>query len=175
MTSFAFREERLLQLSEDLKGLVEKTVNRVNNETYSPKAKELRHNLKAVADPYLQIRGWGEAVGPSGLSFVFFFPILSPLLLGPFYGDILEMSFNEAGMIANCNGVHTKNCNHISKTFQGLFKDQVDFQGPSTKEYNFTELQKCTFSVYFNKALRFELFASPISIHFSVDWSKIKS
>lgn len=51
MTSFAVREDRLLQLSEDLKGLVEKTVSGVNNETYSPKAKELRHNLKAAADP----------------------------------------------------------------------------------------------------------------------------
>lgn len=48
MTSFAVREDRLLQLSEDLKGLVEKTVSGVNNETYSPKAKELRHNLKAA-------------------------------------------------------------------------------------------------------------------------------
>ena len=51
MTSFAVREDRLLQLSEDLKGLVEKTVNGVNNETYSPKAKELRYSLKAAADP----------------------------------------------------------------------------------------------------------------------------
>ena len=79
-------------------------------------------------------------------------------------------------MIENCNRVRTENSNHISKSFQGLFKDQVDFEGPSTKEYNqFTELQKCTFSVYSNKALRFELFASPISIHFPVDWSKIDS
>ena len=59
MTSFAVREDRLLQLSEDLKGLVEKTVSGVNNETYSPKAKELRHNLKAAADPD-RIQGvWG--------------------------------------------------------------------------------------------------------------------
>ena len=56
MTSFAVREDRLLQLSEDLKGLVEKTVSGVNNETYSPKAKELRHNLKAAADP-VRIQG----------------------------------------------------------------------------------------------------------------------
>ena len=64
-----------------------------------------------------------------------------------FTENILDMSsekkkFNEAGMIAHCNRVHTKNCNHISKIFQR----------PSTKEYNFTELQKCTFPVYSNKA-----------------------
>ena len=63
MATFAVREERLLQLSEDLKGLVEKTVNGVNNETYSPKAKELRHNLKAAADPD-RIQGfWGGGGG----------------------------------------------------------------------------------------------------------------
>ena len=105
------------------------------------------------------------------------YPLL--LLLGPFYGDILETSFrkkkfNEAGMIANCNRVRTENSNHISKSFQGLFKDQVDFEGPSTKEYNqFTELQKCTFSVYSNKALRFELFASPILYIFQLTGLKL--
>lgn len=69
MTSFAVREDRLLQLSEDLKGLVEKTVSGVNNETYSPKAKELRHNLKAAADPdrIQGVWGWGGGVkGRSG-------------------------------------------------------------------------------------------------------------
>ena len=69
MTSFAVREDRLLQLSEDLKGLVEKTVSGVNNETYSPKAKELRHNLKAAADPD-RIQGfffvWGGGGGGRG-------------------------------------------------------------------------------------------------------------
>ena len=77
-------------------------------------------------------------------------------------------------MIANCNRVRTENSNHISKSFQGLFKDQVDFEGPSTKEYNqFTELQKCTFSVYSNKALRFELFASPILYIFQLTGLKL--
>ena len=63
MTSFAVREDRLLQLSEDLKGLVEKTVSGVNNETYSPKAKELRHNLKAAADPDRTQGFWGGGGG----------------------------------------------------------------------------------------------------------------
>ena len=65
MTSFAVREDRLLQLSEDLKGLVEKTVSGVNNETYSPKAKELRYNLKAAADPDL-IQGFFLGGGGGG-------------------------------------------------------------------------------------------------------------
>ena len=88
-----------------------------------------------------------------------------------------KKKFNEAGMIANCNRVRTKYSNHISKTFQGLFKDQVDFEGPSTKEYNQLQSYKNAHShaVYSNNALRFELFASPISIHFPVDWSKIDS
>lgn len=67
MTSFAVREDRLLQLSEDLKGLVEKTVSGVNNETYSPKTKELRHNLKAAADPD-RIQGFGGGGGVKGQS-----------------------------------------------------------------------------------------------------------
>ena len=43
--------------------------------------------------------------------------------------------------------VHTKNCNHFSRTFQG----------PPARNTISQIVQKCTFPVYSNKALRLEL------------------
>ena len=57
--------------------------------------------------------------------------------------------------------VHTKNCNHFSRT-------TLDFQGPPPTKIFSRIVQKCTFPVYSNKALRLELFASPTSLHFSL-------
>ena len=56
-----------------------------------------------------------------------FFLILYHCCWVRFTENILDMSFrkkefNEVGIIANCNRVHTKNCNHI---FQRLFKDHL--------------------------------------------------
>ena len=51
--------------------------------------------------------------------------------------------------------VHTKNCNHFSRTFQGL----------PTRNIISQIVQKCIFPVYSNKTLRLELFASPTSLH----------
>ena len=61
------------------------------------------------------------------------------------------------------------------KKWQPLFKEfpktTLDFQGPPTRNIISQILQKCTFLVYSNKALRHELFASPTSLHFSVHLS----
>ena len=58
---------------------------------------------------------------------------------------------------------------------QPFFKDfsrtTLDFQGPPTRNMISQIVQKCTFPVYSNKALRLELFASPTSLHFSVHLS----
>ena len=62
------------------------------------------------------------------------------------------------GMSMSAGRVHTKNCNHFSRTFQG----------PPTRNIISQIVQKCTFPVYSNKTLRLELFASPTSLHFSV-------
>ena len=73
------------------------------------------------------------------------YPLL--LLLGPFYGDILEMSFRKKNSTKPAwSQTVTGFVQNIPTIFERLFKDQVDFEGPSTKEYNqFTDLQKCTF------------------------------
>ena len=68
--------------------------------------------------------------------------------------------------------VHTKNSNHFSRTFQGLFKDHIRFfQGQPTRNIISQIVQKCIFPVYSNRTLRLELFASPTSLHFSVHLS----
>ena len=60
------------------------------------------------------------------------------------------------------NRVHTKNCNHFSRTFQGQ---------PTRNIISQIIVQKCTLPVYSNKTFRLELFASPTSPHCSVHWS----
>ena len=60
------------------------------------------------------------------------------------------------------NRVHTKNCNHFSRTFQGP---------PTRNIISQIIVQKCTLPVYSNKTFRLELFASPASPHCSVHWS----
>ena len=61
------------------------------------------------------------------------------------------------------------------KKLQPFFKDfsrtTLDFQGPPTRDMISQIVQKCTFPVYSNKALRLELFASPTSLHVLVYWS----
>ena len=46
-----------------------------------------------------------------------------------------------------------------------------DLRGPPTRNIISQTVQKCTFPVYSNKTLRFELFASPTSLHFSIHLS----
>ena len=65
---------------------------------------------------------------------------------------------------AHCYRVHTKNCNHFSRTFQGLFKDHIRFSRTTYKENNFTSCTKMHIP-------SLELFASPTSLHFSVHLS----
>ena len=48
-----------------------------------------------------------------------------------------------------------KNCSHFSRTFQGAPARNIISQ----------IVQKCTLTVYSYKALRFELFTSPTSLH----------
>ena len=58
----------------------------------------------------------------------------------------------------------------IATIFRGpnkIFKDHL-----LARNYTISQIvQKCTFQVYSNKALRLELFASPASLHFSVHLS----
>ena len=86
-----------------------------------------------------------------------------------------KKKFNEAGIIANCNRVHTKNCNHnyfkhFSRTFQGPSRFSktifygILFHGP----------QKCTFLVYSIKAWTV-CFTNFYTFFLLVDWTKIDS
>ena len=59
------------------------------------------------------------------------------------------------------NRVHTKNCNHFSRTFQG----------PPTRNIISQIAQKCTFPVYSYKPVRLEMFASPASLKLIVNSS----
>ena len=60
--------------------------------------------------------------------------------------------------------------------YKGDFsRPTLDLQGPPTRNIISQTVQKCTFPVYANKTLRFELFASPTSLHFSVHLSLIDS
>ena len=60
-----------------------------------------------------------------------------------------------AGHINNYSiRVHTKNCNHFSRTFQGLSRTTLDFQGQPTRNIISQVVQKCIFPVYSNKTLR---------------------
>ena len=73
--------------------------------------------------------------------------------------------FYDVLIILREHRVHTKNCNHFSRAFQG----------PSTRNIISQIVQKRTFPVYSNKTLRIELFASPTSLQFSVHLSLIDS
>ena len=56
--------------------------------------------------------------------------------------------------------------------FKYFSRTTLDFQGPPTRNIIISQIvQKCTFPVYSNKALRLELFASPDSLHFLVHLS----
>ena len=39
----------------------------------------------------------------------------------------LGLKYNDPPHLTQLNRVHTKNCNHFSRTFQGLFKDHIRF------------------------------------------------
>ena len=56
----------------------------------------------------------------------------------------------------------------LQPVFKDFSRTTLDFQGPPTRNIISQIVQKCTFPVYSNKALRLELFASPTSLHFSV-------
>ena len=69
----------------------------------------------------------------------------------------------------SCSTVHTKIL--LEPVFKDFSRTTLDFQGPPTRNIISQIVQKCTFPVYSNKALRLELFASPTSLHFSVHLS----
>ena len=54
----------------------------------------------------------------------------------------------------------------IATIFQGLFKDLIRFSGKPTRNVIDRFVHKCTFPLHGNR--RFELFAPPVSLHFSV-------
>ena len=60
---------------------------------------------------------------------------------------------------------------NLEPFFKDFLRSTLDFQGPPTRDTISQIVQKCTFPVYSNKTLRIELFASPSSPHFSVQWS----
>ena len=57
--------------------------------------------------------------------------------------------------------------------FKDFSRTTLDFQGPPTRNTISQIVQKCTFSVYSNKAFRLELFASPTSLHFQFTCLKL--
>ena len=63
----------------------------------------------------------------------------------------------------------------IATIFPGLFKDfsrtKLNFQGPPTRIVISQMVYKCTFPVQADRFLRFQVFALPPSLHFSVHLS----
>ena len=57
--------------------------------------------------------------------------------------------------------------------FKEFSRTTFNFQGPPTGNVMSQIVQKCIFPVHSNMTLRFELFAPPISLHFSVHSSQI--
>lgn len=67
------------------------------------------------------------------------------------------------------SSIHTKNHNHFLRALQEPFnRTTFDFQGPLTRKVISHIAQNCTLAVHSNRTLRFELFAPPTSLNFSV-------